>query len=249
MFNKVLIFLFCAVFWNTVSGAKDFPAHFPRCKRTDPNLEECLLKATEEVRPDIRKGIPDFLPGIEKFVVPEITMQQGTRAVNYKAHFKNVTLLGLDQYKFTRYQFLPGNLTFFIEVNLPFLYIDAKYVIEGNILFAPIKGDGEFRANITNSNCSVYHEVIIEKRNGTDYLKPTLTVPTMHIGTVEDYTFDGIFRDNEQLAQATRNVIRENLNVIVEEFTPAVEKVLAAIFDEVIFKAVTQIPYDKLYPK
>lgn len=79
-------------------------SHFPKCRRSDPNLQECLLKATEQVRPDIRKGIPDFLPGIEKFVIPEISMQQGTRAVNYKAFFRNVTVLGLDQYKFTRYE-------------------------------------------------------------------------------------------------------------------------------------------------
>ncbi|KAJ8925447.1 hypothetical protein NQ315_009280 [Exocentrus adspersus] len=223
--------------------------HFPRCKRTDPKMQECLLKATEEVRPYIREGIPDFLPGIEKFVIPEISMQQGTRAVNYKAYFRNLTLLGLDQYQFTRYEFVTKNLTLFIEVKLPYLYLDGQYEIDGNILFAPIKGDGHFHANITNSNCSVYHEVEIIKKKGVDYLKPTVTVPKMKVGTVVDYVFGGLFKDNVQLAEATNRVIKENLYVIIEEFTPAVEKVLAAIFDEIIFKSVTQIPYDKIYPK
>lgn len=45
------------------------------------------------------------------------------------------------------------------------------------------------------------------------------------------------------------NIIRENLDVIIEEITPAIEKVLSALFDNYIFSTVVKIPYDKLYPE
>lgn len=54
---------------------------------------------------------------------------------------------------------------------------------------------------LADSNCSVYHEVTVVNKNGINYLKPTLTVPTMQIGKVEDYAFDGLFRDNQQLGK------------------------------------------------
>lgn len=49
--------------------------------------------------------------------------------------------------------------------------------------------------------------------------------------------------------RAADNVIKNNLDVIVEELTPAIEKVLSALFDNYIFAAVIKIPYDKLYPE
>lgn len=81
-----------------------FPAsYFPRCKRTDPEMEKCLLAATEQVRPYLKEGIPDFLPSIVNFTVPKIVMEQGTRAISYKAVLSDLILMGLEDYKFNRY--------------------------------------------------------------------------------------------------------------------------------------------------
>lgn len=45
------------------------------------------------------------------------------------------------------------------------------------------------------------------------------------------------------------NVLKDNLDLIVEEITPSIEKVLSALFDNYIFAAVIKVPYDKLYPE
>lgn len=79
--------------------------YFPRCKRFDPKLSECLIKATETVKPYLVKGVPELgIPAIEPYVIPEITLEQGTQALNFKALLKNVVVKGLGAYKFSQFE-------------------------------------------------------------------------------------------------------------------------------------------------
>lgn len=79
-------------------------SYFPKCHVDDPELGKCLIKATEAVRPYIKKGVPELdIPRIEPLVVPEITLQQGTSAVNYKLKLVNATFKGMGDYEFKEY--------------------------------------------------------------------------------------------------------------------------------------------------
>lgn len=65
------------------------------CKRNDPNLEKCVVKMLENIRPQLAKGIPEMrLPPLDPFFVPLIRMDQGTRSVNFQAKFENITAYG-----------------------------------------------------------------------------------------------------------------------------------------------------------
>lgn len=66
-------------------------------------MEECLIKATETVRPFLQKGVPELgIPSISPLIIPQISLEQGTDTTNYQAYAKNVSLYGLDGYKFIR---------------------------------------------------------------------------------------------------------------------------------------------------
>nr|CAI5837822.1 unnamed protein product [Callosobruchus analis] len=212
-------------------------------------MEKCLLAATETVRPFVLTGVPDFIPGIQNFSIPRISVKDGNEALNYIAELHNLTMYGLEDYKFNRYYYNPENGTFLINVQLPHLFLKGRYNLNGRIFFAPLKGNGDFHVNITDSSCSVFHTVDIVKRNGTEFMQPTKTLPKMRVGKITNYEFDGLFKDNKDLELLARQVIHENLMVIVDELLPTIEQVLGALFDELIFKSVTKIPYDKLYPK
>ncbi|KAG5875607.1 hypothetical protein JTB14_009758 [Gonioctena quinquepunctata] len=244
-----LYVLFCVATISSVTAISDLPAHFPRCKRSDPKLEECLLAATEKVRPDLIKGVPDLFPSIVNFTVPKIVVEQGNRAVNLKASLNDLILTGLDNYKFSRFKFDIANQSFTISVDLPHIILRGEYAVDGKLFFAPIKGKGHFFVELSNSSCFIYHTIKIENRNGVDFIKPLITIPTMNIGKVVDFELTGLFRENQDLEKATKNVIDNNLDVIIDELMPAVEKVLGKMFDDIIFKSLTRIPYDKLYPK
>lgn len=79
--------------------------NFPHCKRFDPKLNQCLLKATETVKPFLAKGVPEVsLPPLEPFNIPEVTLQQGTSSLNFKAVLKNLWVRGLTDYTFSRFE-------------------------------------------------------------------------------------------------------------------------------------------------
>lgn len=80
-------------------------SYFPRCHVDDPKLNECLLKATDTVRPFLIKGVPELqIPPMEPFLLPEASLEQGTQALNFKATLYNTSVYGLSNYNFTYYE-------------------------------------------------------------------------------------------------------------------------------------------------
>lgn len=80
-------------------------SYFPKCSRDDPNLNDCLLKASNAVKPFLIKGVSELgiLP-ISPYVFPEVTLEQGTSAVQFKSSLRNVTVLGLETYNVTQFE-------------------------------------------------------------------------------------------------------------------------------------------------
>lgn len=77
-------------------------SYFPKCCIDDPHLDQCILDATETLRPYLKKGIPELnIPSFDPLRIPLITLQQGTDAVNYKVSLIDTKVYGFDKYKFT----------------------------------------------------------------------------------------------------------------------------------------------------
>lgn len=50
-------------------------------------------------------GVPGLkLPSFEPLNIPEIKLEQGTQALNFKAVLKNVNIHGMTNYKFSRFE-------------------------------------------------------------------------------------------------------------------------------------------------
>lgn len=78
-------------------------SNFPRCYRNDPDLSNCLLKATETVRPFFKAGIPKLqIPSIAPILLYEWIIEQRTEQMNYYAHLRDVDLDGFLNYKVSK---------------------------------------------------------------------------------------------------------------------------------------------------
>ncbi|CAH0558257.1 unnamed protein product [Brassicogethes aeneus] len=231
--------------------SRQLPSYFPRCYRDRPQEEinECMLKATEIVRPYLKKGVPELkIPSISPLTIPEISLEQGTTSTSYKAYAKNVSLYGLDTYIFRKNEFNPKTLAFFCDVNMPVLAMRGTYVVEGKFLNAPLQGQGIFYSNITNSNGTLDIQAKLVTRKNVQYMEIEKMVTKLDVGKVVDYGLEGLFSDNEILAKATQNALRENLPLVVEELKPAIELLMTRLFRDVILNAILKIPYDEVYP-
>ncbi|XP_044750407.1 uncharacterized protein LOC123310806 [Coccinella septempunctata] len=245
------IYSICAVLLIvfSVEAAKDLPSYFPRCYRNDPKLNECLLKATETVKPFLIKGVPELnVPSIEPLIIPEIELQQGTQALNFKASLKNVTVHGLSSYKLDKFDFDVPNLQFFCGGWVEKLDLEGKYKVSGKILIAPIEGEGTFTATVGKSRMDVYQKVKEVTKKGLVYISPVHTNSSISVGNPKAH-LDGLFQNNEQLNKATNDVISDNIDILFEEIKPVLEKVITNFMEDILLSALEgQVPFDKLYP-
>lgn len=70
------------------------------CKRNDPNINECLKKMLENIRPYTRRGIPEMhiLP-LDPIKIPAVTLNQGSGSVNFAALFTDLIGYGASNYQ------------------------------------------------------------------------------------------------------------------------------------------------------
>ncbi|XP_060517809.1 uncharacterized protein LOC132696792 [Cylas formicarius] len=247
-----LLNLFLASLWLSVCHGKgrSLPSNFPVCKRTDPNINQCLVDATEKVKPFLAEGVPSLkIPPFEPFQIPKIELAQGTRSLNFKAVLTNVLAYGLSNYKFTKFDYdIPG-FQFFCEATIPGLNLEGDYTVTGRVLIAPIEGKGRFTAKIDSCEAFVYQKVKLLKRNGLDYLTPDFTNSTINVSGPR-VKLDGLFGGNAQLNDVTNKAINDNVDELFAELKPVVEQTLTSILEDILFKSLfVNIPYDNLYPK
>lgn len=55
------------------------------------------------------------------------------------------------------------------QLELPHLYVTGRYIVDGKILFIPVKGAGKFNGNFTNGAGDVRVKGIHKKINGENH--------------------------------------------------------------------------------
>lgn len=70
------------------------------CKRDDPNINECLKKLFETLRPFSSRGMPEMhiLP-LDPIIIPSVTLNQGSGSMNFVALFTDLRGQGAKNYQ------------------------------------------------------------------------------------------------------------------------------------------------------
>lgn len=248
MTKSAVLFLPLVLFVLIQAKNYDLPDYFPRCYRNDPKLNDCLLKATETVKPFLVAGVPELgINPIEPYLIPQIDLEQGTDALNFKATIKNVSLSGLSSYKFDYFKFDVPNMQFFCQCKMSEIKISGKFVVKGKILIAPIEGEGIFNAGIDSATALVYQKVKVVTKRGREFLEPVITNSSVQ-ATGPKIDLQGLFEGNEQLNKGINDVIKDNIDLLFEDFKPVIEKIVSSFIEDLIYKKLEdQVAFDNLY--
>lgn len=69
------------------------------CRRTDPQLNECVRILFNHLRSYLVKGLTDLgVPSIEPLIIQRLAMENGNGAVRVRALFQNITVIGASNY-------------------------------------------------------------------------------------------------------------------------------------------------------
>lgn len=69
------------------------------CSRTDPQINQCIKKSFNHLKPFLGKGLPELnVPALEPLVVEQMNMDNDAGAVRIKARFSEIAAKGASNY-------------------------------------------------------------------------------------------------------------------------------------------------------
>lgn len=227
---------------------RNLPSFIKPCKRSDPNLEKCLIQLLDNIRPNLIKGIPEMrIPPLDPLHVPEVALDQGTGAVNFQATFKNIVSYGAKHFNLTSIKIDFDAPTIKIEVGFPKVRLISDYTINGKVLVVPIKGNGKVDGNFTNVFATVELRGDYVKRDGQTFL--SVKDKKIHIKlTGLRMNFSNLFNGNKELSDSTNVFINENWRDIIQEINPLIEDTIGEVMMQIIKGLLDLYSLDDLLP-
>lgn len=230
------------------AGALKMPSYITPCRKDDPNLSECVVKAG-------RAAIPFFVNGDRKYKIPNLNpltvydfkVSQGTRSVGLKIHMKEAHVYGLPEMEFQSAKVdLKGK---HIQWNLygKTVEIGGIYNVTGNVLILPITGTGP--ANITLKNCKFNYTFdfdLYKRADGKDYMK--VVSSNLTFDTTRVYVrLENLFNGDNLLGENMNRFINENWREVTQEIGPTIADAVAEVFKTILTNISDLVPWELAY--
>lgn len=216
------------------------------CKRNDAKLEDCIQNSIQELKPTLRKGIPEMnVPPLEPLLIKQLVAAQGQ---GLKVTTEDLKVYGCSNFTIKK---LVANLKenkFFFTLDLPHLILDGRYVVDGRVILIPVKGNGPLSGDIYKTKANVTLEGELIKKHGEDYIHYTDLNIRFKVGSGR-LKLDNLFNGERVLGEIINTAINLNFDQFIAELRPIIESVLGKFMLESANKIVENFPYRVLFPE
>nr|BCX71430.1 adult-specific protein A2 [Ischnura senegalensis] len=247
----LVVFGILALETSTPALAKPtgIPSYIHICKKSDPNVENCIKRSIEDLRPQLVKGIPELnVPALEPLVLPEVVVSRGSNTANFKAVGKNVKVFGAGSFEIQDIKVDLDKNIFKAVITIPKLFFDADYEVDAKILVLPLKGRGPMTANATNVKGDIEMKGSIVEKDGEKYLKFNNVDLKVDIANYRVH-LDGLFGGDKVLGEATNAALNEGSRDFIQALTPVIEKTTGDILMKIANQITETFTYDQLFPE
>ncbi|KAL1140558.1 hypothetical protein AAG570_000488, partial [Ranatra chinensis] len=218
------------------------------CHRSDPNLDDCVKKSVEAIRPYLNLGIPELgIPPCEPLRIPEIIMNQGRGAVAIQSRYSNINIYGPTQFDLKSLKLDPESGQVKIKLWLPSLYMVSDYDIKGRILMLPIDGKGISRGNYSDIEASAVMQGERVMKDGKVYFNVVDFFVNFVVGHANVHLSE-LFNGDQQLGEAMNSFLNENWRNVVQDIQPVLEKTVGDLFRKFSNRIYHKFPIDFLLP-
>ncbi|XP_075235431.1 protein takeout-like [Lycorma delicatula] len=215
------------------------------CKRFDPHLVECIQNSINELKPHLRKGIPEMnVPPLEPLLIKELVAAQSS---GLKITTEDLKVHGCSNFTIKKLLVNLKDHKFFFSLDLPHLVLDGRYVVDGRVILIPVKGNGPLTGDIYKAKANVTLVGELIKKNGEDYIHYTDMKIRFKVGSGK-LKLDNLFNGERVLGEIINTAINLNFELFIQELTPIIESVLAKFMLESANKIVADFPYRVLFP-
>ncbi|KAK4879325.1 hypothetical protein RN001_007471 [Aquatica leii] len=246
--TKVLIILFL-IFTLTKSNNNVLPSFLQVCHQNDPNLNECIKKSVEKIKPMLAKGIPEFdIPSLEPLQISEILIDHGSGGISLKSTYSDIKVFGPSQFKLKSVKIDLKKDRVRIKLFLPYLRVVSKYTMDGRILMMPISGKGESCGNYSDIDVTVTMQGQRINREGEEYFNIKDFYVDFALGHVT-IELKNLFNGDKHLGDAMNTFLNDNWQNVVKEIKPVLEDTIAGIFKKMTNKIFGKYPLNRILPE
>ncbi|KAH1024376.1 hypothetical protein HUJ05_003867 [Dendroctonus ponderosae] len=216
------------------------------CKRTDPNLKNCMIASVEDLRPYLITGVPEYnIPSLEPLIMTDFFADE---AAGMKIIVSNVSAWGCTDFFVRGLEVNLDTLQFIVDVDIPKLRIEAHYHVDGKLLMVVVRGDGNMETNVTEVSARAVFQGKLNERGGKEYMTYNDVKLKVHVGG-GSVKLENLFNGDKVLLSMINDVVNRNLDIFLKELMPVIEKALSSVFMEAGNAIVNSYPYDELFPQ
>ncbi|VVC40099.1 Haemolymph juvenile hormone binding [Cinara cedri] len=244
----ILCSLVYVIFTIVGTEAAKLPKGFIQCRKSDPNIDECLRSAFQATVPHLVKGVPNMgIVPSDPYKITELEIDQGNNgAVGFKIKFRDLSVINLRTAVITKAHYDPVKHNLTLEIKNPnSLIFGGDYEASGKILILPITGQGKAKivADISNYIGNAIMKPVVKK--GTTYLE-IVEIKWTFVPNKIHMKLDNLFNGNKELGDNMNIFLNENWREILKELQPAIEEVFGAIFKTIGQQFLNYVPENQL---
>ncbi|XP_050309981.1 circadian clock-controlled protein daywake-like [Anthonomus grandis grandis] len=239
---------------NRITEHLDYDEVFPLssylhvCKRTDPQLDDCIINDIITLMPKLKNGIPELnAPALEPLVLDTVKLRSGPNRAKIDADLTDLKLYGISDLKILSLKSDIPNKLFTAKIALPRITFIGNYDIDINVLILKYQGKGEITGNLTDYGVEIKLSYNIITNDGKEYMN-LVNFKLSLIQGKSVIMLDGLLRQgNTAFAKGMIEVLKDNTDLFVTEIMPNLEEGLNVKLIEIANNITHQFPYDELF--
>lgn len=234
----------------TRSALSELPPGVTACPRTESpsQYDKCVLEQLLALTPYLSKGVPSLkLPALDPLFLPSLTVDRNLESLRIKANMTKIRVYGGTNYVVRELKANPNDLTVFIKAQLPHLYVNGDYDVQGRLLLLPLGGSGNFKGNFTDTEAEVNAQgkEIIDK-NGVQRIEIQKLITKIRVG-------DGNIKlkappAHTLTADAAATFFNANPRLVLDIARPIVEDTAATVTKALAARALSVLTKEELLP-
>ncbi|GAB1869770.1 Protein takeout-like protein [Camponotus japonicus] len=250
MHTSANIFAFLLITGFIAVKSRDIPSFLKICHRNDPNLNECVKRSIDSLRPYLKTGIPALqIPPCEPLRIPQIEISQTAGPISMRSTYTDIEIQGGTNFILKNVKVDVDRDCVRLKLYLPRLEMTAYYNINGKILLLPINGNGLARGNFTDIEviATVQAERYQSKKTGEIHFRVIDLYVDFDVGHANIY-LDNLFNGDGTLSNAMNLFLNDNWKIIAAEIKPALENTVSDMFKTFSNEIYSMFPMDTLLP-
>ncbi|KAK5638141.1 hypothetical protein RI129_012436 [Pyrocoelia pectoralis] len=243
--RKVILF---SIIFYCATGL-DLPPEIPKCNRSDPKLNECIMSAYNASLPILAKGIPQFKVGsIVPIKIATLSIPGGNGPVKVEQHYEDVEIYNaqLAFAESAEATITDEEFKIVLHVFAEEMRMEAHYNVTGSVLFLPVTGEGECTLKLIKAKMVYDITGEIYETNGEKYVEIKTFKITLNPEKVE-VDFKNLFNGDVKLGAEMNRLLNENWEEIFHDVKHGFEEATGQADKSIVNRIFSKVPYRNLF--